>query len=155
MVAAVVVFVLIIAGMFVFAFLKKSEINEVAPTVTPPSTTEAGPYDHITRIDAKHFFIDGTHTLAGEIILPTRCDLLDWSTQVAESMPEMVTVDFTVINNEQNCEPSLEPARFVVPIVASEQAQFKATLMGREVILNLIPSAPGETPDQYVPYSKG
>ena len=153
MVAAIIIFVLIIAGMFVFAFLKKSEIEVTVPA--PTATPQTGPYDHITRIDAKHFFIDGVHTLVGETMLPTRCDLLDWSTSVAESMPEQVTIAFTVINNEPSCESGETPARFVATLTASEQAEFRATFMGRDVILNLIPPAPGETPDQFDLYSKG
>ena len=70
-----VVLSIIIIGMFVFAYIKKQEIaSDVQPPVV--SVEEQDPYRNITRIDAKHFYIDTTHTLVGEIVMPTQCDLL-------------------------------------------------------------------------------
>ncbi len=153
-IAAVVVFGLIIIGMFVFAYLKKAEITEVV--VTPPVVdTVPGPYDTITRIDAKHFFIDGVHTLVGEILMPTPCDLLNWDSLVAESMPEQVTVNFDVINTADTCAQTVTPQRFKVTFSASENATMRATLEGRAVELNLIPPGAGESPEDFELFIKG
>lgn len=153
-VTAVVLFALIVVGMFVYAFLKKSELQEgEEPSVV--TTPTAGPYDHITRIDAKHFFIDGKHTLTGEIMMPTPCDLINWDASVAESMPEQATVMFDVVNNAETCAQVLTPQRFSVDFVASEKAIIRATLEGREVELNLIPAAEGESPEDFELYIKG
>jgi hypothetical protein len=151
-VAAIVIFVVIIAGMFVFAFLKKSEIPE---PVTQNETTGSSPYDSITRIDAKHYFIDGTHTIVGEILMPTPCDLLNWDSSIAESMPEQVSVGFTVVNTTDTCAQVVTPQLFSVPFAASETASIKATLNGHPVELNLIPAAPGELPEDYEFSGKG
>jgi len=151
---AIVIFALIIIGMFTFAFLKRSELNQV-PVPKNDTTVVPSPYDTITRIDAKHFYIDGVHTLVGEVLLPTTCDLLNWESVVRESMPEGVTVEFTVINNAETCGAATLPQRFLVTFSASEDASIDATLNGRRVELNLIPAAPGETPDNVELYLKG
>lgn len=153
-IAAIVIFALIIAGMFIFAFLKKSEIAQapVETPVVPPLTT---PYDSITRIDAKHFYENGKHTVAGEIMLPTMCDLLQWESVVRESMPESVTIEFSVINNAESCAQAVAAQRFLAPFDASEGAIIDATLNGRRVELNLIPAAPGERPEDFDIYLKG
>lgn len=152
---AVGLFIIIIVGMFIFAYLKRGEIKEQLP---PPQVEApvAGPYDYIDRIDAVHFYIDGVHTLVGEVMLPTPCDLLNWDTSMAESMPESVTVGFDVINNDREaCAQVMTPARFKVSFTASENAEISATLNGRPLILNLIPPKPGETPEEYELFIKG
>lgn len=151
---AVSIFVLIIAGMFVYSYIKRGELDVVTnePVVPTPS---AGPYDSIDRIDAKHFYIDGTHTLAGAIALPTPCELLDWDVTVAESFPEQVTVHFDVINEAETCAEVVTEGRFSVSFDASEGARIGATFNGRPVELNLFPPAPGETPGDFELFIKG
>ncbi len=154
-VVAIILFVIVVTGMFTFAYLKKSEIRERTTDIPPPSQPEAGPYDSITRVDAKHFFIDGKHTLVGEIVLPTPCDLLDWSAPVAESMPEQVTVHFKVINTAETCVAQVTNQRFKVDFSASKDASISATFMGRGVELNLIPASESEKPDDFEIFIKG
>ncbi len=153
-IVAIAIFILIIVGMFVFAYLKKSELAD-APVAPVVETPRPGPYDSITLITAKHFFIDGKHTLVGEIPMPTACDLLNWDSAVAESMPEQVTVNFDAINNATNCTPAVTNQRFKVEFTASEAASIKATLEGKPVQLNLIPAGEGETPEDFELFLKG
>lgn len=152
-IAAIVIFVLIIAGMFTFAFLKKSEIT--APVSNTPETPAPTPYDSITRLEARHYYIDGTHTLVGEVLMPTPCDLLNWNTTIAESMPEQVTVDFVVVNTADMCAQVITPQLFSVSFDASENASIRATLNGRALELNMTPAAPGEKPEDYEFSGKG
>ncbi len=154
-IAAIVIFALIIAGMFIFAFLKKAELEKVPENTVTPAQPTTTPYDKITRIDAKHFFIDGKHTIAGEIMLPTTCDLLNWDTAVRESIPEGVTIDFTVINNDKTCGQATAPQRFLVTFEASSGALIDATLNGRKIDINLIPASPGEKPEDFELFIKG
>ncbi len=153
-IAAIILFALIIVGMFIFAFMKKSELTTPPETNTLVATT-ATPYDSIMRVDAKHFYIDGVHTIAGEMLMPTRCDLLNWESAVSESKPESVTVLFSVINNAGNCAQVVTPARFLVSFTTSSEAIITATLNGKKLELNLIPAAPGEKPEDFELYLKG
>ncbi len=145
-------FILIIAGMFTFAYMKRTEIVE---TPSPVVEEVEIPYADISRIDAKHFYIDGTHTFVGEVELPTPCDLLEANAVVMESFPEQIRIDFTVINNAEMCAQVMTTQRFMVTVSASEEASVSAQFMGRPVELNLIPAAAGETPEEFELFIKG
>lgn len=155
---AAIIFVLIVVGMFTYAYLKKNELEQPQvdqPAATSPEAPIENPYAHITRVTAKHFFIEDTHTLAGEIMLPTACDLLEPEVVVMESYPEQVHIDFQIINTTGDCPPQATPQRFKVSFVASESAQIRATVAGNPVTLNRIPAAAGETPDDFELFIKG
>lgn len=154
-IVAILLFGLIVVGMFVFAFLKKAEIqNNTVNTATEESKAEVK-YAAITRVDAKHFYTDGVHTLVGEVTMPTSCDLLEARVTVAESYPEQIGVNFTVINTTEFCPQTPTAQRFKVSATASADAMFSALFMGREVELNLIPAAEGESPDDFELFIKG
>ena len=150
----VALFVVIVVGMFTFAYLKKQEMN-VVPEVKNDESQEQIPYASVTEINAKHFFADGVHTLVGEIPFPTPCDLLQTDARVAESFPEQVTLIFSVLNNAEMCAQTVTAQRFKIEASASEQATFTAQFMGRPVTLNLIPPAAGETPEEFELFIKG
>ncbi len=149
----VTLFVLLIAGMFTFAYLKRTEVTPL-PTPVPEEEVSI-PYADITRIDAKHYFDDGTHTFVGEILMPTPCDLIEVEALVMESFPEQVRLDFTVINNAQTCAQVITAQRFMATAQASDQATISATFMGRPVELNLIPALPEESPADFELFIKG
>ena len=152
---AISLFVLIVVGMFVFAFLKQQEISVPTQNTNEPTTEENDKYSSITRIDGKHFYIDGIHTVVGEIPMPTPCDLLETNMIVAESYPEQITIDFSVINNAEFCAEVVTPQRFKVSGAASPAATFKALFQNRNVELNLIEAEAGETPDDFELFIKG
>ncbi len=152
-VLVVTLFALIVAGMFIFAYLKRQEVSTPAPVIVVEEPVV--PYADITRIDAKHYFVDGVHTFVGEIPFPTPCDLLEATSTVMESYPEQVRLDFTVINNAEMCAQVVTAQRFMVSATASEAATVTATFMGRPVELNLIPAAPGERPEDFELFIKG
>ena len=151
---AVILFVLLVVAMFAFTFMKQSELEQ---GVTDADQTEPldNPYSTITRIDGKHFYIDGVHTVVGEIAMPTPCDLLESTARIAESFPEQITLDFSVINNADTCVQVITPQRFKVSAEASAEATFSALFQNRVVELNLTPAAPGETPDDFELFIKG
>ncbi len=151
---SIILFALIVAGMFTFAFIKRSEVAENTATSTEQGTPAVA-YAEITRITAKHFYIDGVHTLVGEVDMPTPCDLLESSALVMESMPEQIAVSFNVVNSAEFCAQVVTAQRFKVSASASPAATFTATFMGRPVELNLIPAEPGETPDDFELFIKG
>ncbi len=149
----VCLFGLIVVGMFLFTYLYQKDTE---PTITPeqPQATTTNTYG-ITRIDGKHFFIDGVHTIVGELALPTPCDLLTTDAIVAESFPEQVTFAFSVVNTTEVCAQVITNQRFKVEAQASDQANLKATFMGQPVELNLVEAEAGETPDEFELFIKG
>lgn len=151
----IVLFVLLVLGMFIFAHLKSSELEEVDMQPVQQEEVSADKYSDINRIDAKHYYIDGMHTLVGEINFPTPCDLLETDSLVMESMPEQVRLNFTVINNSEDCQQVPTAQRFKIEATASSLAEFSGWFMGREVELNLIPAREGELPAEFELFIKG
>lgn len=154
-----ITFLIIIIGMFGYAYLQQDATSTMPGDVatTTPDTDTTGPtaYDYIDRIDATHYFIDDTHTLVGQVSMPTPCDLVETDVQVQESYPETIQIDFSVINNADMCAQVMTEQRFMVEVDASPDATFTAELEGRPVELNLIPAPEGETPEEYELYQKG
>lgn len=149
-------FVLIIIGMFAFTYLKSQELpsDQASDTDTNQVTEPANTYG-ITSISAKRFYEDGTHTIVGELDMPTPCDLLETEAVVQESFPEQVTFEFTVLNTAEMCAEVITPQRFMVSARASELADLRATFMGELVTLNITEAEPGETPEDFELFIKG
>lgn len=150
----IILFIVLVAGMFGFAYLQQQNMDS-EPTQTEQVNDDTSSYAGIDRITGKHFFEDGVHTIVGEIALPTPCDLLEVNALVAESLPEQVTLDFSVINNDDACIQVVTAQRFKVSVSASEDASFNALLMNKAVILNLVPANEGESPDDFELFIKG
>jgi hypothetical protein len=150
-----VVLVVLVVSMFGYAYYKSNTLQTNQTNEPASEMPSSSRYSDITRIDAKHFYIDGVHTLAGEVSMPTPCDLLTTDAIVAESLPEQITVFFNVLNNSENCVQTVTPQRFKVSATASEAATFTALFNDRAIELNLIPAAPGETPDEFELFIKG
>ena len=150
----VVIFALIIVGMFLFTYLYQKNTEPVPlPTDTQATTTQNN-YG-ITRIAAKYFYINGVHTIVGELAMPTPCDLLTTDATVAESFPEQVTFAFDVVNTTEVCAQVITNQRFKIDASASDQATLRATFMGEPVELNLVEAEAGETPEEFELFIKG
>lgn len=151
----VIIFALLVVGMFMYAYMKKAELTSNEPPQTEEIDEETVLYPYITRIDAVHYYIDGVHTIVGEIEMPTPCDLLEVESVVMESFPEQVVLNFSVINTAEACIQVITSQRFMAEFSASPEAVITASFMGRSVDLNLIPAPQGETPDQFELFIKG
>ncbi len=148
-IAAGMVLVLIIVGMFVFTYLKKIELQEEASRVaTYPPLDSSIPYGDIEEVTTLHHFANGTHTVTGELEMPTPCDLLEWEYRILESYPEHVIIDFEVVNHSEVCADVRTPQKFEVKFVASENAVVRATIDGREIKVHKT-LAEGELPLSY------
>jgi hypothetical protein len=148
--------VALLAGMFIYAYLKQSELDRQAMDQGEEQPADTGEYT-ISRVDAKHFYTssEGVHTLAGEIMVPTVCDLI---------MPAVVTVDdgkralidFAIVNNSgDDCAPATGPQRFKVGFGGAEDIQMEAYYKGERIELNVIPAGPDESPADFELYLKG
>ncbi len=144
-----------VLAMFGYSYYKNNVQTAQSTTQENSDFNAPTPYDGITRIDAKQFYIDGVHTLVGEVAMPTQCDLLTTEAQTNESDPSQVNVAFSVINNAEFCPQVITPQRFMVSVKAQSDAIFIATLQGRIIELNLIPAGAGETPDDFELFIKG
>jgi hypothetical protein len=143
----------IVLGMFTYTYLEQKQTPAAVNPVVEAPTTEVPSY--ISRIEAKHFFIDGVHTIVGEVMMPTPCDLLTYEAVVAESFPEQITYNFGVINNSEVCAQVVTPQRFLVTATASAEATHAATFNGQPIELNLVEAAANETPESFELYIKG
>lgn len=155
----VVIFILVVIGMFVLANMDKNENPEDATSNTEEDISPTDDRDVVMpeqrKINAKHFHIDGVHTFVGEVTLPTPCDLLEAQTVVMESDPEQVRIDFKTINTAEMCAQVLTNQRFSAEATASKAANISATFNGEPIEINLIPAEPNETPEEFELYYKG
>ena len=145
-------FVVIIVGMFTYAYLKSNEIKQVDDEVVEDAVPIPDRFAAIERLDATHFIIDGTHTFVGELVMPTPCDLLQSEASVTD---DLITLSFSVINNADTCIQSLTPARFMVSADAPPEAVVEAYFEGRPLPVNLIDAPAGQTPDSFELFIKG
>jgi hypothetical protein len=154
LIVAAVLFAVVVAGMFGYARYAKEKLRQADAVPTAPQ--EQQETQPITHIDAKHYYKDGEHTIAGEIIMPTPCDLLKAKAVVNESAPVHATVDLSIINNTQGvCVQMVTPQRFKVSFKGGADAKIDATLNGKPVTLNLIMARPDENPDDFEVFLKG
>jgi len=108
-----------------------------------------------TTITAKHAYQNGTHTIAGEVPLPTACHLLEVTGSTSPDKKEIVVAFVSIIKTEEVCPENITPARFKVSIKALQKATTAATLNGQEITLNLIEAGPDENLDSFELYIKG
>jgi len=137
-ISSIVALIVIIGGASYFYFGPDS-LKFWGTTNTQRDTVIPSEPEH-ERITAKHQFKNGTHTIAGEVTLPTPCHILTTDAVVAESYPEQVSINFVSRTQAQACAQTLTTGRFKVEFKASEQATIKATWNGLPVQLNLIPA---------------
>lgn len=147
-------FIVLVAGMFIYTYLKQVELNSEPLVVTEPEVIQEDPYADIMRVDAKHFYINGEHIVVGELTMPTLCDLLESEATVLEDT-NTAMLSFTVINTTPDCERTPTQARFRAAVAGPEDLVWQANIEGRDVMINLIESAAGESPDDYEIYFKG
>ena len=153
----VTLLILLVVGMFVFAYLMRGNQAQAPQPSQTETTQQSDPYEDITRITAKHYYTDSlqAHTLAGEIPMPTACDLLTTNAVLLDN-DSRVLVSFDVINNSpQECEQKVTPQRFKIGFKAPKDIKIDATFKGRPVELNLVPAKDGENPQDFELMIKG
>lgn len=124
------------------------------PTPLPEETVERYLPD---VINARHRFKNGMHILAGEVHVPTACDLLETESlvEVREPREDRVTIRFTTLNEAEVCAQVITSARFKILFNASEDAEIVGTWNGHTVRLNLVEMKSDENIDDFELYFKG
>lgn len=153
----VVIYIIVVLVLAIVMFLSFRSIDEKADDYERGQIQDEVVVEEPSIIiTAKHSFSDGVHIVAGEVEMPTPCDLLESEVVVMESFPEQVLINFKTINQSEGlCAQVITPARFKVEFSASEGASISATLNGERVILNLIEAREGEDLDDFEIFIKG
>lgn len=149
---------------FVVISFKKSSLDTVDMGSTVSTSqwedTPAEKPDQIvisqkTVVTAKHSYANGTHTVAGEVPLPTPCHILDAEARVSADKKTVVVALTSSMKTDEICSQVITPARFKVTAKATKDAHITATLNGQEITLNLIEATAGENLDNFDLYIKG
>lgn len=151
-VALWVVVILLIGGAF-YLYAPESLRFWQGQTAAPITASQNVPKHE--PINAKHQYKNGTHTVAGEVNMPTACYVLNTNSVIAESMPEQVTINFTATTGGDPCTQVITGERFKIDFKASGDAVIKATWNGQPVDLNLVPASSDEDLNNFELYIKG
>lgn len=155
------ILILAVIGFIVISFQKTTLDTKPTTTLDSASTTawENTPAEVIatpkTVINAKHAFKAGTHTVAGEVPLPTPCDILETTAVASADMKQVVVQFVSSVKSGDKCPLDVTPARFKVTAKANIDVLISATLNGQPVTLNLIEAGPNENLDNFELYIKG
>jgi len=142
-----VILLAIVAGMFYFSSLKKTELNNNLNNGNIPmngdgtSDQNGQPINGMTgeSIDVAYSYINGQHNFSGTISKPTPCHELETDVVVMESYPEQIRLDFKLYSDpEVMCAQVIADEDFSVSVPASENAVITATYNGVPLVLNLI-----------------
>ncbi|HEX9609006.1 MAG TPA: hypothetical protein VGA06_02240 [Candidatus Paceibacterota bacterium] len=149
-IAGIVSCVVIVGLLFGAAYYFATKEGPATPTViNPRDDDEIGTGAEIS-ITAQHQYVGGTHTIAGEIELPTPCYRLTNEVIVRESFPEQVTVAFAAHEESGTvCAQVITAQRFKVAFDASESALITAMYNGESAVLNLVKVEAGGNLDPF------
>lgn len=151
-ITAVAALVVVAVGLFVYTLVSAPSEEEVVVT----DTTNAPNNADIRRIDGKHQYIDGVHTIAGMASVETPCHsiVVEPFFPNGEADQNAVELRFTTVLEGTDCPAVPSDAPYKVTFTAPEQTSITATWGGAPAILNLVPVAPGESLDEEF-YFKG
>jgi len=84
----------------------------------------------------EHEYNDGVHTYSGIVVTPTPCYSVETMAIVAESYPEQITIDVTLVNDTEGsvCATVLDEKSFSVDVRASEEAKLVHVRVNGEVV---------------------
>ena len=156
-IASGLILVCIVAGMALYGLLSMKTGESTSIQHDERQFGKEEPYAGITEISTKHFFNTETqtHTLVGEIALPTPCDLLNWDVRIGESFPENITIDFSVVNHTESCAQVVTLQRFFISFRAHRDASLHATFEQRTIALRIIEAGPEDVPEDFDVFIKG
>jgi len=148
-VAVVVVLVVIAIALFTYTLVSAPTPEEVR--VAPQEEQVEQVPERL--ISAKHQYVDGVHTVAGMVTVPTPCHRVLTSAYLLE---DGVTVElqFSTLLEGEECPAQATEVPFRVPFEAPENATITAVWNGEPARLNLFDVAPGESLDDAL-YIKG
>lgn len=154
-----IVGILVVLAFIIFGVTLYYSLAPEEEAQAPEETATEEPADAFVPqvVNALHEFQDGTHTIAGEIDLPTPCDVLEAEATVEARGQEtdLATLQFRTINESEVCAQVVTPASFRVTFDAAENADITAVWNGQPVRLNLVEVESEENLDDFGEYFKG
>jgi hypothetical protein len=155
------IIILAVIGFIIISFQKNTLDTKPPQDQSAASTTEwlntpAQPVvNDKTVITAKHAYKKGEHIVAGEVPLPTSCDILT-SNAIASADKKQVLIQLSSsVKTGEGCAQEITPARFKINAKADKNAVITATFNGQAVTLNLIEAGADENLDNFELYIKG
>jgi hypothetical protein len=158
--AIILISVVIVTVLGVMVLRSSSDqMVQPQPAANQQATTTENESGIVRTIDAVHQYQpdQGRHIVAGTTTVPTPCHQLSAETEVRESSPEEVIIDFaSEQNDEEMCAQVIQNRRFKVVFEASEDAVISGGMFGEDrVELNLREAQPGQNLDDFQVYTKG
>ena len=149
-IAVIIILVLATAGYWWFT-------RDTVPGDEGTIATSSIPLSEQEIVTVKHAYKSGKHVMVGSLMVPTPCDELSWDARVAESMPEQVSISFTIVKKEgtEVCAQVLTAKQFKVEAIASASSTWSATLNGTPLQLNIIEAGEGEDLEKFEVEIKG
>ena len=129
-----------------------SDVASTSEWINSPAQLTVTPK---TVITAKHAYQNGQHIVAGEVPLPTTCDILEANATASADKKQVLIQLVSSVKTGEKCPDDITPVRFKVTIKADKAAKLSATLNGQEVVLNLIEAGQNENLDNFELYIKG
>lgn len=141
----VIAVVLIGAG-----FYFSNQKTDVAPVVTETEIDETAP----VTIDVKHQYINGIHTIAGSVDLPTPCHSLA-ATSTINATRTVATIALTSTSSASVCAQVISPNVFKTQFMGAVNMEKVGTFNGKAVNLNFFEVPTDENIDTFQIYTKG
>ena len=139
---AVVLFGLIVVGMFVASYILKQKVNKIDQQPTIVTEEVVAP----VRINGVHTFLDGKHTVLAELETNSTCALVESRADVTKGTPDRAVVNLSIVERDNaGCEKKPTTRRFIISFEAGKDAKITATIDSKEAILNLVEQDPSKT----------
>lgn len=147
-----IITLVLIAGGFYYSYKANRENKEV---FNPKEESTRGIDNMMQTVDVKHQFRNGTHTFAGEIVLPTPCDSVEVKAEKDAVDQSRVVLAFATSNTSEVCAEVISSRRFKTTIDGVKDIKISGTLNGEEIILNVFEVPQDENLDTFEIYIKG
>jgi len=147
-----VIVLCVIAAIALFTYILTSAPEDVVTNTDETrdrTEEEARPTRDDVLIAAKQQYVDGIHTIAGTVTVPTPCHGISAEPfLVTEGATTTAEIRLTTVLTGEDCPNVPSDTTFRVIFEAPEGIPVAAVWDGASVRLNLVPIAPGESLDE-------
>lgn len=159
MVSIVIVAVVVLGYLFIRPYWSSQKnlegVDNVPSWTEAPATTSSSLPSEKIIITAKHQWKAGSHTIAGEVVVPSPCHLLESSSSAsADGTKAFLEIRASIAPGE-SCSQTPTPLRFKVTQKGDKNTAWSATYNGMAATLNLIEAGPNEDLSNFELFIKG